>query len=142
MFDTISSKCGAPSTTSDWILFKPTTSISNPHSTNISLGNLPFSFSAINNLLNSSVYVIPFSLDFLTYLFLDYNVNSDLSSFNSALSALINTQLNLSLQKAEDYLTLREKLNIPLELNKNAPNIKPIRLKKIKKNDKLPFQNG
>ena len=45
-----------------------------------------------------------------------HNVNSDLSSFNSELSALINTQLNLSLQKAEDYLTLKQKLNIPLEL--------------------------
>ena len=45
-----------------------------------------------------------------------HNVNSELSSFNSALSALINTQLNLRLQKAEDYLTLRQKLNIPMEL--------------------------
>lgn len=63
------------------------------------------------------------------------NVNSDIENkYNSYLKEEIRKHLERRIKKAEDYLSLREKLNISLELNKNAPNTKPIRLKKVKKN--------
>ena len=63
------------------------------------------------------------------------NVNSDITNqYNSSLKIEIRKHLERRLQKAENYLSLRKKLNIPLELNKNAPNTRPIRLKKVKKN--------
>ena len=63
------------------------------------------------------------------------NVNSDITNkYNSSLKGEVRKHLEIRLQKAENYLSLREKLNIPLELNKNAPNTRPIRLKKVKKN--------
>lgn len=66
------------------------------------------------------------------------NVNSDITNnYNSSLKSEIRKHLEIRLQKAEDYLTLREKLNIPLELNKNAPNTRPVRLKKVKKNKSM-----
>gem|GEM_PF-3340562 len=55
----------------DRIRLSPIISISKPYSSNICLGNFPRSFSLINILLNSSEYVIPLILTFLTYLFLD-----------------------------------------------------------------------
>lgn len=66
------------------------------------------------------------------------NVNSDIeNNYNSSLKEEIRKHLERRLKKAEDYLALREKLNIPLEINKNAPNTKPIRLKKVKKNKSM-----
>ncbi|MFQ8921366.1 MAG: hypothetical protein ACLR60_05690 [Clostridium paraputrificum] len=66
------------------------------------------------------------------------NVNYDIENkYNSSLKGEVRRYLERRLKKAEDYLALREKLNIPLELNKNAPNTKPIRLKKVKKNKSM-----
>lgn len=68
------------------------------------------------------------------------NVNSDITNkYNSYLKGEVRKHLEIRLQKAENYLSLREKLNIPLELNKNAPNTRPIRLKKVKKNKAMPL---
>lgn len=68
------------------------------------------------------------------------NVNSDITNkYNSYLKGEVRKHLEIRLQKAENYLSLREKLNIPLELNKNAPNTRPIRLKKVKKNKAIPL---
>lgn len=68
------------------------------------------------------------------------NVNSDITNkYNSSLKGEVRKHLEIRLQKAENYLSLREKLNIPLELNKNAPNTRPIRLKKVKKNKAIPL---
>lgn len=68
------------------------------------------------------------------------NVNSDITNkYNSSLKGEVRKHLEIRLQKAENYLSLREKLNIPLELNKNAPNTRPIRLKKVKKNKAMPL---
>ena len=67
------------------------------------------------------------------------NVNVDITNFNESLESTIIDLLEKRLNKAEDYLKVREKLDIPLELNKNAPNIKPIRLKKVKKNKTHEF---
>lgn len=66
------------------------------------------------------------------------NVNSDVKNkYNSFLKEEIRKHLEIRFKKAENYLKLREKLNIPLELNKNAPNTKPLRLKKVKKNKSI-----
>ena len=68
------------------------------------------------------------------------NVNSDITNkYNSSLKGEVRKHLEIRLQKAENYLSLREKLNIPLELNQNAPNTRPIRLKKVKKNKAMPL---
>lgn len=62
------------------------------------------------------------------------NVNFDITNkYNCSLKEELRSHLERRLKKAEDYLALREKLNIPLELSKNTPNTKPIRLKKVKK---------
>lgn len=62
-------------------------------------------------------------------------VNKDITlRYNSSLKELIRRELEVRLEKAQDYFKLREKLNIPLEINKGAPNMKPMRLKKVKKN--------
>ncbi|MFT8351127.1 hypothetical protein [Clostridium saccharoperbutylacetonicum] len=45
--------------------------------------------------------------------------------------------LQARLKKASDYISLSEKLDIPLVQNPNAPNIKPILLKKVKKENQL-----
>lgn len=66
------------------------------------------------------------------------NLNSDINiKYNDSLRAEVRACLEKRLQKAESYLALRENLNIPLELNKNAPNTRPVRLKKVKKNESI-----
>lgn len=66
------------------------------------------------------------------------NINSDIvNKYNSSLKSEIRGHLEKRLKKAEDFISLKEKLNIPLELNKNAPNRRPIGLKKVKKNKSM-----
>ena len=43
--------------------------------------------------------------------------------------------------KANDYLQMRERLELPLKINANAPNTKPIALKKAKKKKEVSFPN-
>lgn len=67
-------------------------------------------------------------------------INSDiLNNYNSSLKSEIRNHLEKRLKKAEKFIALKEKLNIPLELNKNAPNTRPLRLKKVKKNKSMPL---
>lgn len=69
------------------------------------------------------------------------NINSEIDNgFNLSLRSEIITHLKTRIQKAENFFKLREKLNIPLKLSDVAPNTKPVRLKKVKKNkaDTLP----
>ncbi|MDB2157215.1 hypothetical protein [Clostridium butyricum] len=75
-----------------------------------------------------------FNSKFSSYFQMINYINNDIHNFNSTLESTIKKHLEERLKKAEDYLKLREKLNIPLALNNNAPNIKPVRLKKVKKN--------
>ncbi|WP_346961339.1 hypothetical protein [Clostridium sp.] len=75
-----------------------------------------------------------FNSKFSNYIDMINYVNNDISGYNSSLNSTIRKHLEERAKKAEDYLKLREKLNIPLELKKNAPNSKPVRLKKVKKN--------
>lgn len=80
-----------------------------------------------------------FSKDFSKYVEMIEYVNSDISEYNKSLESTIKTLLENRLKKAKDYINVRKKLDIPLELNSNAPNIKPIRLKKVKKNKSREF---
>lgn len=101
-------------------------------------GQIIFSQTYDRNSINSQENMIEFitkefNSKFSNYFkIIDY-VNNDIRGFNSTLEATIKKHLEERLKKAEDYLKLREKLNIPLALNNNAPNIKPVRLKKVKK---------
>lgn len=66
------------------------------------------------------------------------NVNSDITNkYNCSLKEELRNHLEKRFKKAENYIALRKKLNIPLEINKNAPNTKPIRLKKVKTNKEM-----
>ena len=80
-----------------------------------------------------------FNSKFSNYFKMIEYVNADICNYNSSLQEIINTHLQIRLKKAEDYLKLREKLNIPLKLNENSPNIKPVRLKKVKKKKEMPL---
>ena len=67
------------------------------------------------------------------------NINLDVEKYNLTLNNSIPTRLNQRKQKAESYIALNEKLNIPIILNPNAPNKQPISLKrKVQKNPQRP----
>lgn len=66
-------------------------------------------------------------------------VNEEARNYNNNLPAKIRQCLSERLQKANDYLQIRERLELPLKLNKNAPNTKPILLKKVRKNKEVVF---
>ena len=66
-------------------------------------------------------------------------INQEVKRYNSGLANTIRQYLNQRLQKANDYLQMRERLELPLKLNENAPNTKPILLKKNKKKKEVTF---
>ncbi len=106
-------------------------------------GQIIFSQTYERSVINSQENMIEFitkefNLKLSAYFNTIDNINSDITNkYNSPLKEELRSHLERRLKKAEDYLALREKLNIPLELNKNAPNTKPIRLKKVKKNKSM-----
>ncbi|EJT6612796.1 TPA: hypothetical protein ACOTGN_000688 [Clostridium perfringens] len=107
-------------------------------------GKIIFSQTYERSFIDSQEHMIEFitkefNSKFSNYIKMINNVNSDIKDYNSSLMSIIQNHLQERLKKAENYLKLREKLNIPLELNKDAPNIKPIRLKKVKKNKNTSF---
>lgn len=57
------------------------------------------------------------------------SINQEVRRYNSGLPKLIRRYLEQRLQKANDYLQMRERLELPLKLNANASNKKPILLK-------------
>lgn len=66
-------------------------------------------------------------------------INQEVKSYNNGLSNIVKKYLEARLQKANDYLQMRERLELPLKLNVNAPNTKPIVLKKVKKKKEISF---
>lgn len=66
-------------------------------------------------------------------------INQEVRSYNNGLSNIVKKYLEARLQKANDYLQMRERLELPLKLNINAPNTKPIVLKKVKKKKEISF---
>lgn len=82
-----------------------------------------------------------FNKKFKTYLETINNINAEVEIYNNNLKNFIYSCLQTRLKKATDYIKMSEKLNIPLVQNPNAPNTKPILLKKVKRNKQLNFPN-
>lgn len=80
-----------------------------------------------------------FKSKFNSYITMINYLNNDAKNFNSELMSIIKKLLTDKLKSAEDYFTFREKLNIPLHTNPNAPNTKPILLKKKSKTKTKSF---
>ena len=72
-----------------------------------------------------------FESNFKNYIQMFENIRLDVEQYNSSLPSLINNEIDNRKQKAKDFITLGEKFSIPLETDPNAPNIKPIVMKKI-----------
>lgn len=68
-------------------------------------------------------------------------INQEVRTFNIGLPKIVKECLNKRLQKANDYIQLRERMELPLKLNPSAPNTKPIVLKKVKKQKEVAFPN-
>lgn len=68
-------------------------------------------------------------------------INQEVRRYNNGLPNIVKKYLETRLQKANDYLQMRERLELPLKLNSNAPNTKPIVLKKVKKKKEISFPN-
>lgn len=58
-------------------------------------------------------------------------INAEVKSFNNGLPNIVSRLLDTRKNKASTYNNIREALNIPLQLSTDAPNIKPIPLKRI-----------
>lgn len=113
-------------------------------STNDQYGKIIYSLEFPKNELqgkaDSNEYVQKrFMQEMKTYFETIENVNKEAGNYNRALPGIIKQYLNQRLQKANDYLQMRERLELPLKLNASAPNTKPILLKKVKKQQKAAF---
>lgn len=60
-------------------------------------------------------------------------LNNDVKDYNSKLRSTIQEALNTRLKRAQSLRNISQKLSIPLKLSENAPNTKPIVLKRIVK---------
>ena len=82
-----------------------------------------------------------FNQEMITYFSTIDTINQEVRNYNATLPKTIEQYLNQRLQKANDYLEMRERLELPLKLKTNAPNTKPILLKKTKKKKDVVFPN-
>lgn len=89
---------------------------------------------------NSNEYVQKrFYQEIKTYYETIDRINQEAKNYNVKLPSTIKKYLAKRLEKANDYLQMRERLELPLELNPNAPNSKPLLLKKVKKKKEVAF---
>lgn len=72
-----------------------------------------------------------FDNKFNSYKTMITNVNSEVASFNDGLVAFAIRLLEERKKKADSFSAISNALQIPLTANKNAPNTKPIHLKRI-----------
>ncbi|EAD7632639.1 hypothetical protein GCV60_14255 [Listeria monocytogenes] len=72
-----------------------------------------------------------FDNDIKDYLTMIGNVNSAVNSFNDSIKGQAQQMLEKRKAKASTFALLSEKLEIPMELSSNAPNIDPIPLTRI-----------
>lgn len=77
-----------------------------------------------------------FTTEFGYYRTVISNLDDEVKAFNGGLLPLVESELKNRRQKANTFISLSEKLNIPLKLNPNLPNLVPIIFKK--KVNKLP----
>lgn len=82
-----------------------------------------------------------FDQEMKTYFSTIDTINQEVKKYNATLPKTIKQYINQRLQKANDYLQMRERLELPLKLKENAPNTKPILLKKTKKKKEVVFPN-
>lgn len=93
-----------------------------------------------NNKDNIKVFVSnKFNTELRNYYGTITTINSEVTTYDNNLRNTIMSFLQARLKKASDYISLSEKLDIPLVQNPNAPNIKPILLKKVKKDKLMTF---
>ncbi len=78
-----------------------------------------------------------FSKKFDSYKKMIEYVNSEIELFNLSIRDKIQHYLNERRIKATDFEMISEKLNLPLHLSANAPNISPIPLKRIERLPKV-----
>lgn len=72
-----------------------------------------------------------FENEFSSYKTMIGNVNAEVTSFNSGLIASAMSLLEKRKKKADSFSAISNALQIPLTASKNAPNTKPIQLKRI-----------
>lgn len=72
-----------------------------------------------------------FENEFSSYKTMIGNVNAEVTSFNSGLTASAMSLLEKRKKKADSFSAISNALQIPLTASKNAPNTKPIQLKRI-----------
>ena len=72
-----------------------------------------------------------FENEFSSYKTMIGNVNAEVTSFNSGLTASAMSLLEKRKKKADSFSAINNALQIPLTASKNAPNTKPIQLKRI-----------
>lgn len=82
-----------------------------------------------------------FKREFNSYQSMVDYVNNDVNSYNNSLTNYITTLLNDRKNKADSFSGLMQKLNIPLKMNPNAPNITPIPLIAKKEIKSFPEQS-
>jgi len=71
-----------------------------------------------------------FTQQFKNYIETIDRINKEVEQYNNGLESIIRSALESRKKKANDYVAMGEKLDIPLKLNPNAPNTTPILLKK------------
>lgn len=99
-----------------------------------------FKKSELQGSSNSNELVLKkFNQEMRTYYETIDRINQEVKNYNNNLQPIIRQYLNKRLQKANDYLQMRERLELPLKLNPNAPNTRPILLKKAKKKKEATF---
>lgn len=74
-----------------------------------------------------------FKKSFENYLKMVEYVNRDLRNFNSKIDKLIRDKLEIKKNKYIEINNIKRALQIPMSLKEDAPNIKPILLKEVKK---------
>ena len=81
---------------------------------------------------SAEVYVQnQFENDFRNYKIMIDNVNADVTSYNNGLAACVMSLLEERKKKADAFSAISQALQIPLVASKNAPNSKPIYLKRV-----------
>lgn len=103
--------------------------------------SLEFRTNELQDVPNSHEFVsIKFNEKMRPYYETINRINEEVKKYNDRLSIVIREWLDKRLQKANEYLQMRERLELPLELSRDAPNTKPILMKKIKKKVSFPNQ--
>lgn len=74
-----------------------------------------------------------FESKFKNYRSMISNLNVEAENYNKRLSSELMKQLEIRREKASSFFAITEALEIPLTINKNAPNVKPLHLKRVYK---------